>query len=64
MLMRSLRMLFRRGRVLFALHVIALAVMLGRSAMSLSCMFVMFRRFIVMFFGHCNPLCVVCSHWP
>jgi hypothetical protein len=50
-----LRMLLGVGRMFFALHVVVLSVLLGRSAMGLGGILVMFRCLIVSVFRHGIP---------
>jgi hypothetical protein len=50
-----LRMLLGVGRMFLALHVVVLSVLLGRGAMGLGGILVMFRRLIVGVFRHGIP---------
>jgi hypothetical protein len=54
MLARILGMLLSICRMLFSLAVVALAMTFGRGAMGFSGIFVMFRSFVVLVFGHSN----------
>jgi hypothetical protein len=48
-------MLLCVGRMLFALHVVVLSMLLGRGAMGLGGILVMFRRLIMSVFRHGIP---------
>ena len=55
MLAGILRMLLGVGRMFLALHVVVLSVLLGRGAMGLGSILVMFRRLIMSVFRHGIP---------
>jgi hypothetical protein len=63
LLVCCLRVLLSSARVLFALGVVALAVMFGCGTMSLCSIIVMFGCFIVFIFSHNNSMCCWFPSW-